>query len=80
MYVIILIKTGQGKDFKKNIENEYNTFKDRFSELKILETLGRADYAITFKADNIDVVFDFAMKVRNITGVSDAETLIGIEL
>ena len=70
-------------------ELDSNTFKDRLlkvakkfniKKLEIIETLGRVDYAIIYRAKSIEDVSHLATEIRKISDVIDSETLVGITL
>ena len=77
MYGIMLLKAGykfpDREDFKKKVMNIQG---ESIEVLNLIETLGRADYVIIFKAKNVEAANDYATKVRKIEGISDSENIV----
>ena len=68
-------------------ELDSNNFKEKLLEaaekldiedIVLVETLGRVDYAVIYKAKSIEDVSNFAIEIRKVSGVVDSETLIGL--
>ena len=65
--------------FKENV-NEIAEKLGIRGGVRVVETLGRVDYVVIYRASSIEQASNFATEVRRIEDVVDSETLIGIAI
>jgi len=79
MRVISLIKVKGELDSNSLREKLLESAKKfEIKDVEVVETLGRVDYAIIYRAKSIEDINKFAIEIRKISDVIDSETLVGL--